>query len=102
MRTTLKHTKTNTITRNQLEQVFACAICGQLHGHKIIDRRLGNGLKTTLILKNAQQVDEQNLFCSLNTMICTIGFYSAEHINLKITLCDQLTKKSKMKLITIQ
>jgi len=38
MRTTLKHTKTNTITRNQLEQVFACAICGQLHGHKIVDK----------------------------------------------------------------
>jgi len=38
MRTTLKHTKTNTITRNQLEQVFACSACGQLHGHKIVDK----------------------------------------------------------------
>jgi len=38
MRTTLKHTKTNKITKNQIEQVFACTACGQLMGHKIVDK----------------------------------------------------------------
>lgn len=39
MRTTLKHTKTNKITKNQIEHVYACAVCGQEHGHKIVNKK---------------------------------------------------------------
>jgi len=37
-RTVIKHSKSNVIQSNQIEQVYECASCGHPLGHKIVDK----------------------------------------------------------------
>jgi len=37
-RTVIKHSKSNVIQSNQIEQVYECASCGWPQGHKIVDK----------------------------------------------------------------